>query len=65
MEVALRSGRREILYWGDLVSGALIMSAVERAKDFTINRIIETGIEEDGVGIDDIYDAIEAEFDGE
>ena len=62
LEVALRSGRREILYWGDLVSGALIMSAVERAKDFAINRIIETGDDKDGVGLDDIFDAVEAEF---
>jgi len=62
LEVSLRSGRRDILYWSDLVSGALIMSAVERAKDFVINRIIESKKENDGVGPEDLYLALDAEY---
>jgi len=62
LEVHLRSGRRETLYWCDLVSGALIMSAVERAKDFAIQRSIELGSEEEGVSLEDLYEAIRAEY---
>ena len=32
LEVTLRSGRKETLYRGDLISGAIIASIVERAK---------------------------------
>ena len=38
------------------------MSAVERAKDLVINRIIANEDESDGVGLDDLYDAIDAEY---
>ena len=40
LEVTLRSGRKEILYRSDLLSGAIIASVVERAKDRTIKRAI-------------------------
>ena len=36
----LRNGGTETLHWRDLVSGALIKSVVERAKDFAIKRSI-------------------------
>jgi proteasome-associated ATPase len=62
LEVLLRSGRRETLYWSDLVSGALIMSAVERAKDFAIQRCIDHKSEHEGVGLEDLYEAIRAEY---
>ena len=41
LEVHLRSGGAETLYWKDLLSGALIKSVVERSKDFAIKRSIE------------------------
>ncbi len=39
--VTLRSGKTEFLYRGDLVSGALIESIVERAKEIAIQRSIK------------------------
>ncbi len=62
LEVHLRSGRRETLYWGDLVSGALIKSAVERAKDFAIQRCIEAGHDDQGIGPEDLFEAIRQEY---
>src|SRR5690348_7144402 len=46
LEVTLRSGRKEILYRSDLISGAIIASIVERAKAMAIKRAIATGQEE-------------------
>src|SRR6266550_3484913 len=40
LEVTLRSGRKEILYRSDLISGAVIASVVERAKGMAIKRAI-------------------------
>jgi proteasome-associated ATPase len=40
LEVTLRSGRKEVLYRGDLISGAVIASVVERAKGMAIKRAI-------------------------
>src|SRR5213082_1807930 len=40
LEVTLRSGRKEILYRSDLISGAIIASIVERAKAIAIKRAI-------------------------
>jgi proteasome-associated ATPase len=40
LEVTLRSGRKEILYRSDLISGAIIASVVERAKAMAIKRAI-------------------------
>ena len=40
LEVMLRSGRKEILYRSDLISGAIIASVVERAKAMAIKRAI-------------------------
>jgi proteasome-associated ATPase len=62
LEVSLKSGRRETLYWCDLVSGALIMSAVERAKDMAIRRCIEKGTDAEGVSLEDLKEAIRQEY---
>ncbi len=62
LNVALRSGRHETLYWKDLVSGALIMSAVERAKDMAIERAIGSGEPDAGVGWDDLRESIRREY---
>src|SRR6266850_255731 len=40
LEVTLRSGRKDILYRADLISGAIIASIVERAKGMAIKRAI-------------------------
>jgi proteasome-associated ATPase len=40
LSITLRSGRKETLYRGDLVSGAIIASIVERAKALAIKRAL-------------------------
>src|SRR3977135_4050511 len=42
LEVTLRSGRKDVLYRSDLLSGAIIASVVERAKARAIKRSIAT-----------------------
>jgi proteasome-associated ATPase len=61
LEVTLRSGRKEILYRGDLISGALIASIVERAKGVAIKRAIATS-QEEGIGENDLRLSFEAEY---
>jgi proteasome-associated ATPase len=62
LEVFLRNGSSEILYWKDLISGALIKSVVERAKDFAIKRSIALRSDQEGIGLDDLQKAVRVEF---
>ncbi len=62
LEVHLRNGGVERLYWKDLLSGALIRSVVERAKDYAIKRAIATKDFEQGVGLEDLQRAIRVEY---
>jgi proteasome-associated ATPase len=62
LEVHLRNASVERLYWKDLVSGALITSVVERAKDMAIRRAIEGGDLEQGVSLGDLQQAIRLEY---
>ena len=62
LEVTLRSGRKEILYRSDLVSGAIIASIVERAKAMAIKRAIATQ-QEEGIREMDLQLAFDAEYD--
>ena len=62
LEVHLRNGSVDRLYWKDLVSGALLTSVVERAKDFAIKRAIASGKMEEGVSLDDLQRAIRVEY---
>ena len=61
LSITLRSGRREILYRGDLVSGAIIASIVERAKALAIKRALATGKDE-GISESDLLISLEAEY---
>ena len=61
LEVTLRSGRKEILYRSDLISGAIIASIVERAKAMAIKRAISTGFAE-GISENDLRLAFNAEY---
>ncbi len=61
LNITLRSGRKEILYRGDLVSGAIIASIVERAKSHAIRRALATGKDE-GISESDILVSLEAEY---
>ena len=61
LEVTLRSGRKEILYRSDLISGAIIASIVERAKAVAIKRAIATQ-QEEGIREMDLQLAFDAEY---
>lgn len=62
LEVFLRNGGTETLHWRDLISGALIKSVVERAKDFAIKRSIAKRSDCEGVTLDDLQKAIRVEY---
>lgn len=62
LQVFMRNGGVETLYWKDMVSGALIKSIVDRAKEFAIHRAIEQPDVEHGIGPDDLRQAIEMEY---
>ena len=59
--MTLRSGRKETLYRGDLVSGAIIASVVERAKGLAIKRAIAT-LAEEGISASDLSLSLNAEY---
>src|ERR1041385_4807321 len=61
LEVTLRSGRKEILYRSDLISGAIIASIVERAKAIAIKRAIGTQ-QDEGLRETDLQLAFNAEY---
>jgi proteasome-associated ATPase len=61
LSITLRSGRKETLYRGDLVSGAIIASIVERAKSLAIKRALATGKEE-GISEQDLLLSLDAEY---
>jgi proteasome-associated ATPase len=61
LEVQLRSGRNAVLYRGDLLSGAIIASIVERAKEIAIKRSIESKKDE-GIGEADLLHSLDLEF---
>jgi proteasome-associated ATPase len=60
LEVAYRSGRKENLYRGDLISGAIIAAVVERAKSLAIRRVIKSG-EDTSITRDDLATALRLE----
>lgn len=62
LRIHYRSGQAETLYWKDLVSGALIKSVVDRAKDLAIRRAIEDPAGEHGLSEEDLCRSIEAEY---
>ena len=61
LTITLRSGKKETLYRGDFVSGAIIASIVERAKGTAIKRAIATG-EEEGISEADLRARFDAEY---
>ncbi len=62
LSVGLRSGREDVLYWGDLVSGAIIASVVQRAKELAIKRAVASGDHQAGISAADLQAAVRAEF---
>ena len=61
LAITLRSGKKETLYRGDLVSGAMIASIVERAKGLAIKRAIASA-QEEGISLDDLRASLHAEY---
>ena len=61
LSIRLRSGQQKILYRGDLVSGAILASIVQRAKEKAIDRTIDTG-KPAGLVRQDLFDAVTEEF---
>jgi proteasome-associated ATPase len=62
LTVFLRNGGQEVLSWRELASGALLKSAVDRAKDYAIRRAVEQNQEDSGVSLEDLQLAIRTEF---
>jgi len=61
LDVILRSGKRETLYQGDLVSGAIIASIVERTKELAIKRAINS-TQEEGISESDLLVSFNTEY---
>jgi len=62
LRVNLRNGQTDTLYWKDLVSGALLKSIVDRAKDYAIKRAIADPQNQAGVSLDDLFAAVSQEY---
>ncbi len=61
LSIRLRNGHSKVLYRGDLVSGAILASIVQRAKEKAIDRIIQAG-ESTGLLAKDLAEAVSEEF---
>jgi proteasome-associated ATPase len=60
LEVTYQNGDREVLYFKDFASGAMIENIVRRAKKSAIKRIIDGG--DRGISSRDLLEAIRQEF---
>ncbi|CAB4363736.1 MAG: proteasome ATPase [Actinobacteria bacterium] len=60
LEVTYQNGDKEILYYKDFASGAMIENVVRRAKKLAIKRVIAGG--ERGVCLDDLLDSVKQEY---
>jgi proteasome-associated ATPase len=61
LSIRLRNGQSKVLYKGDLVSGAILASIVQRAKEKAIDRTIQFK-QPAGLLKNDLLDAISEEF---
>jgi proteasome-associated ATPase len=60
LEVTYANGDKEVLYFKDFASGAMIESVVRRAKKLALKRYIRTS--EKGITVDDLLNAVREEF---
>ena len=60
LEVTYQNGDKEILYYKDFASGAMIENIVRRAKKLAIKRVIAGG--QRGVATQDLIDSIKQEY---
>jgi len=61
LSIRLRNGQSNVLYRGDLVSGAILSSIVQRAKEKAIERTIQSGSPA-GLLAEDLFEAVAEEF---
>ena len=65
LSIRLRSGQSKTLYRGDLVSGAILASVVQRAKERAIERTIQAPdpqSDQDGLTVEDLLSSVRAEY---
>ncbi len=62
LKVFMRNGQAETLYYKDLISGALLKSIVDRAKDHAIKRAIADPKKPQGVTQEDLILAADQEY---
>ncbi len=62
LKVFFRNGSADTLYRRDLVSGALLKSVVDRAKDSAIRRAIADPGSDQGISTEDLFAAIDQEY---
>ncbi|GAA5078435.1 proteasome ATPase [Nocardia iowensis] len=60
LEVTYANGDKEVLYFKDFNSGAMIQNIVDRAKKYAIKAVLDTG--NPGLRIQHLYDSIVDEF---
>src|SRR5262247_2135688 len=60
LEVSYANGDKEVLYFKDFASGAMIESVVRRAKKLALKRYIQTS--EKGIQVADLLNAVREEF---
>ncbi len=60
LEVTYAKGEREIFYFKDFSSGAMIENIVARAKKMAVKRLIDHG--ERGIRVEDLHQAVRDEF---
>ena len=60
LEVTYQNGDRDVMYFKDFSSGAMIENIVRRAKKLAIKRLIATG--ERGIKLEDLITSIRQEF---
>ncbi len=65
LSIRLRNGQRKVLYRGDLVSGAILASIVQRAKERAIDRVLGAGGDgsgQQGLTAEDVLSSVHAEY---
>ena len=60
LEVTYANGDKEVMYFKDFNSGAMIQNVVDRAKKYAIKSVLETGSK--GLRIQHLLDSIDDEF---
>ena len=62
IEVTYARGERDILYFKDFISGAMIENVVSRAKKMAIKRLISSEGQDKGITLEDLKQAIHEEY---